>query len=92
MGADYRMYNPERMRILVTCYNCGKSIDIENPSIGHEACIEASGDWNGDSLLKFDINWEDKTEIPVRKVKKDSKPDDIKVAEKTYVLRKSDIF
>jgi hypothetical protein len=52
MSADYRIGDPERVkRIIIYCYECGKSIDVNNPIKGHEDCLR-------DDLLRFDVDWE----------------------------------
>ena len=55
MSADYKIENPENLkRITITCYHCGRSVNINNPVKGHEKCIEE----DGYNRLKLDIDWE----------------------------------
>jgi hypothetical protein len=57
MSADYKIENPYNItRITITCYECQKPIDINNPTKDHEECIKN----DPYDRLKFNIDFENK--------------------------------
>lgn len=55
MGCTHYILDKKKpITIKITCYDCGKDVDILNPSIGHEQCYGGTVGY-GDDELAVDI-------------------------------------
>ena len=56
MGCDGYLHNIyDKSELILTCYTCGKEINLNKPINGHENC---TFEWNGKDVLKIQIESE----------------------------------